>query len=269
MTPTLLNTRPQGQTDSLNRALAHAGMDYVTAPMMAIAGLSLPDQAKSQLLAADKLVFVSRNAVEQLADSWAQQFGRKLAPDTDMKPGAVCFAIGAATQAALLAQGWPTASLQHNEFVSEALLARDDWQDLHGQNVLLIKGEGGREALLSGLQKAGADVAAWPLYRRTLPDYRPDVWQSIWQSWRDSTFPVLLVSSWQSFTHLQQLLTRWGNKNDQAWLFQQAAIVFSERIAQKLREQGWQGLCCHVRPQSQTGIIHALTQCASKKRQTS
>lgn len=260
MTPTLLNTRPEGQTQALSKALAAAGFGSVDCPVMAIEALDLPDRAVETLARADKLVFVSRNAVQQLASAWQARTGRALNPGQDMKPGALCFAIGEATQQALLAQGWPTADLEHDNFVSEALLARKDWQDLRGQTVLLIKGEGGRHALIEGLSAAGAEVEPWPLYRRVLPDYTRQQWQTAWQAWAESDCPVVLISSWQGFEHLQALVDRFGHENDQAWLFQQPAMVFSERIAQGLSEQGWQGPCRVVRPQSQAGIIQALKQ---------
>jgi uroporphyrinogen-III synthase/uroporphyrinogen III methyltransferase/synthase len=264
MTPTLLNTRPQGQTQALSQALAVAGFGSVDCPVMAIEALGLPNRAVETLVRADKLVFVSRNAVQKLAQAWQALMGRPLTPAQDMKRDARCFAIGAATQQALEAQGWPTASLEHEDFVSEALLARTDWQDLHGQTVLLIKGEGGRLALIEGLRAAGADVESWPVYRRALPDYTRQQWQNVWQDWAQSDWPTVLISSWQGFEHLQALVERFGHKNDQAWLFQQPAIVFSERIAQGLSEQGWRGPCRVVRPQSQGGIIQTLKQWATE-----
>ncbi|KUJ71266.1 uroporphyrinogen-III synthase [Thiomicrospira sp. WB1] len=264
MTPTLLNTRPAGQAPALTQALEAAGFDSVECPVMAIEGVSLPETAVTELAQADKLVFVSRNAVEQLAIAWRALTGRELTPERDMKPGAQCFAIGAATQASLQAQGWPTAELAHEEFVSEALLARDDWQNLQGQQVVLVKGEGGRQALVEGLASAGATTTAWPVYRRRLAHWTAQAWQACWQSWSHARRPVVLISSWQGFEHLCTLVQRFGNQNDQAWLFQQAAIVFSDRIAQGLQQAGWQGPCRVARPQSQRGIIDALTQFQSE-----
>ena len=177
MTPTLLNTRPLAQAPALTQSVEATGYAVVECPLIVIEGVPLDLEAVSQLAEADKLVFVSRNAVVQLDHAWRALMGRPLAPVRDLKPGAQCFAIGAATQSCLQSLGWPTAKLAHDDFVSEALLARDDWQDLSGERVLLVKGEGGRQALHQGLQAAGADVTSWAVYRRALPEMSQTQWQ--------------------------------------------------------------------------------------------
>ncbi|KUJ74267.1 hypothetical protein AVO42_02300 [Thiomicrospira sp. XS5] len=254
---TLLNTRPEHQAAHLTRLAESVGATVLTCPSIEIETLSLPAEAVTRFQRFDKIVFVSRNAVAVLNDLF-QAVGQASPPFGE---SAQCFAIGQATQQALQAQGWPLAALDIDRFVSEDLLATEALQDLQGQRCLIVKGEGGRPTLKAGLENAGADVEEWLIYRRRPAALCAQAW-SIFQS---AAHPVVLASSLQAWSNLVAMVTETDSrethpKNAQAWLFLQDIIVFSERIENAIREQGWRGRIFVVPQQSDDGVLSALKQ---------
>lgn len=256
---TLFNTRPQHQAAHLTRLAEHAGVEVLACPTIEIEPQALPESAATCFKRFDKIVFVSRNAVSVLQ----QLFQTKGLASPPFGESAQCFAIGQATQQALQAQGWPLASLDIKRFVSEDLLATEALQDLQGQRCLIVKGEGGRPTLKAGLEKAGADVEEWLIYRR-----RPAaLCAQAWSKFQSAAHPVVLASSLQAWSNLVVMVTETetdsretNSKNAQAWLFLQDIIVFSERIESAIREQGWRGRIFVVPQQSDDGVLSALKQ---------
>lgn len=245
---TLLNTRPRHQAAHLTHLAENIGVTVLTCPSIEIETLSLPAEAVTRFGRFDKIVFVSRNAVAVLNDLF-QAVGQASPPFGE---SARCFAIGQATQQALQAQGWPVASLDIDQFVSEDLLATQVLKDLQGQRCLIVKGEGGRPTLKAGLEKAGADVEEWLIYRRRAAA----LCAQAWSKFQSAAHPVVLASSLQAWSNLVAMMS----ESAQAWLFLQDIIVFSERIEQAIREQGWRGRIFVVPQQSDDGVLSALKQ---------
>lgn len=153
----VLVTRPEQQADGLCRLFQSRGASVYRLPAMTI----VEHPQRRQALAAqrdqpdpDLIIFTSANAVRFGEPVLAQRRDLALA------------AIGPATARALNQAGYRVAVLPEAGFDSEALLAMPRLANLSGMQVLLVKGEGGREVLRQELQARGATVRTLAVYQR-------------------------------------------------------------------------------------------------------
>lgn len=174
--PRVLVTRPQPQADEWVARLQALGLDAVALPLLGIAGPADPapvHDAWRRLAApgaADRpavVMFVSPSAVERFF---------ALRPAGARWPAAVIAAgTGPGTRQALLGAGVPEAAVltppeAAGQFDSEAL-----WAVLRERlpapdaEVLIVRGEGGRDWLAGTLRQHGAQVHFVEAYRRTVP----------------------------------------------------------------------------------------------------
>ena len=160
--PRVLVTRPGGQCDALCDALADAGFDARAVPVIDIVPVHDPAglrDAFAQLDDTQLLIFISRNAVTHALASL---------PDPDRLRARVA-AVGPATARALIDAKWRCDVAPEAGFTSEALLAHPALQDVAGQRVLIVRGEGGRPLLGDTLRQRGAQVHYAEVYRRDIP----------------------------------------------------------------------------------------------------
>lgn len=158
----VLVTRPAQQAGALCDLIESAGGHCLRQPLFSIEPAADPAalrQAMTRAEDADWLIFTSANAVEQ---AWA------VAPD--WRPRGRLAAIGQATAAALRDQSCLADDreviLPESDFRSEGLLALPAMQDLDGQRVALVTGEGGRGALAEAILARGGQVERLAVYRR-------------------------------------------------------------------------------------------------------
>jgi uroporphyrinogen-III synthase len=161
-------TRPRSAGEPLAAALSREGARTWLFPALAIEDVE-PDAALRDLLAGigrfDLAIFVSANAVEKgLAAT------RRFAP---WPPAIRTAAIGEATAQALRNSGIPDAISPPERHDSEGLLALAQLRDVRGQNIIIFRGEGGRERLKEVLEERGARVTYAQCYRRMRPDTDP------------------------------------------------------------------------------------------------
>ena len=160
-------TRPAAQAMPWVNALQALGLDAVALPLIGIAPPDdvAPVHAAWRGLAAMRLVmFVSANAVDHF-------FAAR--PAGVQWPAAVAAgSTGPGTSAALRAAGVqvieePAAdALQFDTEALWALLAKQRWQ---GEQVLVVRGEDGRDWLAATLRQHGAAVQFVAAYRRVAP----------------------------------------------------------------------------------------------------
>lgn len=239
---TLLNTRPEKQAQALQKMLDEAGIENVTCPLLRIEWLALSQSQLVSLQAFDLCIFISVNAVEGLAKQSGSALKALSIP---------CMAVGAKTAQAIKEQGWNLVESELQQYDSEHLLNTQRLKQVQGQRILLVSGEGGRDLLLKTLENRGAKIENWAVYKRL-----PEVLDS--QTWlKFSGFQrlIVLLTSVESFISLREQKVF---KKHQQWLFKQSALVFSERIAEFMRKQGWQGPLHVVSIQSNQGILKAL-----------
>ena len=212
-------TRPAAQADTLCRLLSARGADVRRLPLQTIEPVRQP-QLVARLLAEQReaaaWIFTSVNAVRFAA-----------ALDAGLWPP--CIAVGAATAASLEARG-QVAAVPASAFTSEGVLDLPQLQQVRGQRLLIVTGEGGRDELRAGLQARGAEVLRAEVYRRvTLPHPSEAVAQAL------SGAHAVLVTSGEALTRLQQLVTDAGRPR----LLRLQLVVPSQRVVELARQLGF------------------------------
>lgn len=160
-------TRPRTQADTLVAELRAGGIDAVALPLIDIAPAPDPQavrQAWSRLPACALAMFVSANAV--------QHFMRLRPARMSWPAGVLAGSTGPGTTAALREAGVPpqlSIEPEGEAFDSEALWQRLRSRDWAGREVLVVRGEGGRDWLAEQLGAAGATVRFVAAYERRPP----------------------------------------------------------------------------------------------------
>lgn len=161
-------TRPRSAGEPLAAALTREGARTWLFPALAIEDVE-PTEGLRTLLSGisrfDMAIFVSANAVEK-----GLAMARRFAP----WPGSIgVAAIGQATAQALRNSGLANVISPPDRHDSEGLLALAQLQDVRGRNIIVFRGEGGRERLKESLEERGAAVTYAECYRRVRPDADP------------------------------------------------------------------------------------------------
>ena len=191
----------------------------------------------ARLEVADIAIFVSTNAVNAVREHLPQGL-----------PGALRIAaVGGSTAASLARQGVQVDLVPAEGSSSEALLALPGLQELAGQHVLVLKGEGGRTLIEKTLTERGANVSAAPLYRRrcaAADGTRLDGWREVLQ--------ILTAASNESVDCLYHTAAA-----VRPWIMQLPLVVLSERNATHARELGFADVLVASEP-SMAGLVAAL-----------
>ena len=236
----VLVTRPAQQATQWVNRFRGLGIDAEALPLIEIQ--PAPEsaavvQAWSRLARTRLVVFVSSNAVLHF-------FGVKPAGTAWPKSLEVA-STGPGTTCALLAQGMAAACITEPaadspQFDSESLWQRLEGKDWRGAEVLIVRGEGGREWLAQQLQSLGATVNVVSAYRRAAPSFTPSQMALLARALAEPQMHLWLFSSSEAVSHLAQTL---GNANlAPAW-----AIATHPRIAERAREVGF-GNVLNTRP---------------------
>lgn len=161
-------TRPRAAAEQLRAALTGAGARVLVFPALEIEE-SAPSPALQSLLGElerfDLAIFVSANAVEKGLAA-VRRFGAWPA-------SLEVAAIGEATAQALRNSGFATAISPPERHDSEALASLERLQAVGGEEIVIFRGEGGREHLKNVLEERGARVAYAECYRRVRPRSDP------------------------------------------------------------------------------------------------
>jgi uroporphyrinogen-III synthase len=191
----ILVTRPQSQAAPLCRAIRDAGGEPILFPVLRIVPVSDAEAAAAAdaLPEPDLAVFVSRNAVE---------FGLRLLGETDARLAAV----GPATAAALEARGAHANVVPQGGADSEHLLAEPLLADVAGRNVVIVRGENGRELLADTLRSRGATVHYLPVYRRERDQRSAEEVAAVAGALERGDIEFVITLSVETFRYLVSLL---------------------------------------------------------------
>ena len=237
---TVVLTRPQADSERLSEALQNEGFQTRVMPIITIEAIPTAEQAPAPSLSDDALcIFISANAVR----FGLPQLGSALARDSDL----TVIAVGNKTRTTLVAEGIQAQVPVRAD--SEGLLAMPALSAPDSRDVVIVKGEGGRELLASELTGRGARVTEWACYRRCWPEV--DVSGLI----EISAGLIFQASSGEMVSRLSELLAGGG----QADLFQSSIIVPSDRVARLATEIGW-GQVIRAEDASDDAFIRALKQ---------
>lgn len=279
--PTVVVTRPAGQSRQLTEALQAAGLDVLGFPLLAI-GPAVDDTplraALARLSDYALAVFVSPNAVSFALEALAQI--QNTAGPAQWPAGVAVAVVGPSSVAALAergiaapthrviapagaqgTQGDADAAGDAPRFDSEAL-----WSELDtapgaftGRSVLIIRGNGGRDWLGDRLREAGATVDAVEAYSRTLPEPTGMQWQAVRDSLRPGAPPsAWLLTSSEAVRNLDALARLQLSPQEHERLKQMQCIAPHARIAAQAQALGF----AHVLPAApgDAGLLAACTQ---------
>lgn len=236
----LLVTRPAAQAaDWVARLQAH-GIEARALPLI---GIGPPRDAEPVHAAWRRLphcrlvVFVSPNAAEQFF---------ALRPDGIVWPGGVqAGSPGPGTTRCLRALGVPAEAIVEPaadapQFDSEALWARLATQDWRGAEVLVVRGEGGREWLADTLRAHGAQIGFVAAYTRGAPQLDAAAQALLADAIAQPRAHLWFFSSSEAIDHLGALApqARWAAAR---------ALATHPRIAARARAAGF-GLVHECRP---------------------
>ena len=214
----VLVTRPQAQGLFLCQQIKRAGglpWSFPTLEIQPLADTSQLLSVMSSLASVDKVVFVTANAVRQVAPVW------------DHSSAVQTMAIGEATARMMRECDLPIHQVPEHTFSSEGLLALPDMQQVSGQKIVLLAGEGGRRLMADTLTARGAEVVEVPVYRRTCPDLSPQTVQVFWQQ---TGHQIMVSISVQSLLNLHELA---GSQ-----IFSIPLLVVSQRMAAAAKALG-------------------------------
>lgn len=241
-------TRPAAQADGLCQKLELEGYHVLPFPVMEIQppdNLQRLHDSLARLDDFDLLIFISANAV-----NWCLQYHATF--DTGQWPASLSIAaIGEATAKAVSNQGLQVTLQAPRPYNSEALLAMAEMQSLHGQRILICRGQDGREYLAQTLRQRGAQVEYADCYQRSLPDSDSIPLVAAWQAGRELMF---VVTSNEGLLNLYHMLAETNRKK----LLASPIVVLSERALEKARSLGFTQTPVVASVASDDGILQAI-----------
>jgi uroporphyrinogen-III synthase len=181
----VLNTRPAHQQAGLKSLLEAQGAKVIAFPAIEIIDAAITEfhrSLKQNIEHYHIAIFVSRNAVDgafHYLDAYGLPVDLQLAVIGDGSYRALSDRIKDVDSR--LIRGRP--------FNSEGLLATRELQQVTGKNILIFRGQQGRNLLGDELRARGATVSYCEVYRRRLPDYDADQFARL----TSDRFPTLAV----------------------------------------------------------------------------
>ncbi len=235
----VLVTRPAHQAETLCQVIERHGGIPVRFPTIEIVGLENQISATNLTEKLSKfrwLIFTSANAVNfalKANDGKIREFS-----ETGIA------AIGKATAKALESVGMKVGLLPDIGFDSEALLAMPQMQYVKGQSILIIRGQGGREELASGLRNRGATVEYLDVYKRIMPQQETS---QVSRLLENNELAAVVVTSGEALVNLITML----GINFQYRLKAVQLVVISDRIRRLAENIGFLRIAVTENPSDQ------------------
>lgn len=212
-----LVTRPMEQAEPLAEAIrAHQGYAGIL-PMLVIQPLTETPFMRDTILSLDqyeKVIVTSHHGaaygLEKIDNYWPQLPVRQ-----------TWFAIGRKTAKTLSCFDVSPQS-PGDSASSEGLLALESLNNVSGQRILIIKGEGGLTLLEDTLSERGASVSTLAVYCRQCPDY-PE--HTLENCLKDDVINTILCASGETLSNLMTLAGKTPLKHYDL-------VVPSERVAE-------------------------------------
>ncbi len=217
----ILLTRPLEKSQQLAKTLQPLAAHIEITPLFAYqAGEQLAQlQQQIQNQNPQTIIFISQAAVEYALTAISV---------ATLKLSATIIAVGNATAQALVNAGISNVVIPQ-QHTSEGILALAQLQNINNDNILIIRGNGGRELLKQQLQHRGAKVVYNEVYQRTWLQLNAP--QTI-EKWHKAKINCIVITSNELLVRLLKLTT------NAAWLKQCLWIVASARIAKQAKDFG-------------------------------
>ncbi|MBU2972243.1 uroporphyrinogen-III synthase [Pseudoalteromonas sp. C2R02] len=214
--PVFLITRPENKNESLIKSIEEKGYEAFSFPLLNLQTLDVTSSQLSPLIDADKLIFISQDAVKLLA---------ALSPE--ISPNTTFFAVGDKT-AQTISELFNKKAIVPKQQDSEGLLALKQLQQVDSQSIVLAKGKGGRPLIAQTLNKRGARLNAINLYLREKTDGKVSDW---FQKWQHQKIDSIVLTSNAAVDVIFNDLTVKGID----WLQTCQFYVVSDRTAQYIK----------------------------------
>jgi uroporphyrinogen-III synthase len=250
----ILNTRPAHQQGGLKALLEAQGAAVIAFPVIEIVDcevrpihLGLAQQIEHY----DIALFVSRNAVDG-----AFRFLQAEKLPTDLQLGV----IGEATRQALneRVRDLDRRLIRSHPYDSEGLLNASALQQVQGKNILVFRGQQGRNLLGDELSARGATVSFCEVYHRMIPDYEASYFDRL----SAQRFPTLGVfTSIEGMYNALSLIT--GKSRDK--LLEIPWLLISERMRESAVELGHNASIIIAKNASDEGIQQAISEWAGEQ----
>ncbi|MBI5891993.1 MAG: uroporphyrinogen-III synthase [Nitrosomonadales bacterium] len=241
-------TRPRGQAAGLVQRIEQLGGKPLLFPLLEIDAVrddQLLRKQLAQLKQADLAIFISSNAV---------RYGMAaIRAAGDLPATLVLAAVGQGSATALRALGIERIIVPAERFDSEGLLALPELQDVAGKQVMIFRGDGGRELLGDTLKARGAQVEYVTCYLRSKPELDAETMLG-------SSPDAIAVTSSEALGYLWEMLDTTQRKRVGAI----PLFVPHARIAEAARQQGWQQVV--VTDSGDDGMLSGLIAWANTKR---
>ena len=242
----VLVTRPAHQAGALIQLIEAAGGRVWHFPMVEIAGLDDPGRLTAlidRIEQFDFAIFISPNAVRH---------GLALVGARRAWPARVRIAgVGPGTAQALAEAGHADVIMPRTRFSSEGLLEREEFNQVDGKNIVIFRGDGGRELLATVLRERGARVEYAECYRRARPAVDDTALRRLW------TDRHVHVATAASPDALRNLVAAAG-PDGRAAVLATPLVVVSPRLAEIARELGFAGPIQIARDAGDASIVEAV-----------
>jgi len=244
----VLVTRPEHQADELCNRIEALGGTSIRFPVLQIDDIKDQTQLNEQIDRLDMFdiaIFISPNAVNkavnliQARKKWPQ--GTKIA------------AVGKSSAKALDSLGLIADIFPSRRFNSEALLSLEEMQEMKGKNIIIFRGDGGRELLAETLKARGANVEYAECYKRSKPE--ADI-SALLRHWARGEINITVTTSNDSLHNLYDMVGQLGRQ----WLIKTPMIVVSERGAELATQLGFKIQPIISSQASDEAIIDALVE---------
>jgi len=253
----VLVTRPAAQAKTLCRLIREQDGEAIELPAIDIRppeNTADVEERLARIETYDLGIFVSRNAV-----IWT----KKLLGDNRYLLGEIpLLAIGEGTANELSRAGFDNVEHVAGRSDSEALLQLPVLQEksVRDKNILVFRGEDGREVLTETLRKRGASVDYAEVYRRVVPVYSA---AEINRAFGPKAPDIVVVTSSEGLKNLLGMLSsEWRER-----LLKSQLVTIGDRIAELTREEGFQNTPVVAEHATDEGLLAAILEIAgdSKK----
>lgn len=222
-------TRPQSDAEQMAEQVSALGITPWVLPLLEIIPYLADNSAQSQLDQANSVIVTSRYAI-----------AGALAQELSLPKQAQWFAIGQATAMALSFLNTPVICPEQQD--SEGLLLLSELSAVQGQQMVILKGVGGRPTLSQQLQQRGAMVTELALYQRQCTAPSSDQIDAYLHA---NGKHLIALASGETLTCLLKTLTP---SQKTRLLAHTHLAVMSKRIAQQAEQAGWHSNSIHIAP---------------------
>lgn len=235
---TIVVTRPAHQAGPLCRLIEAQGGKAISFPSLEIEGSNQPQPLLQRLEQFDMAIFISANAVEHALPLISKPMSSHI----------TLAAVGKRTATLLQQLSGKPILTPNNGADSEALLAMPELQQVKGWNILIVRGEGGRELLAEALIERGAKIEYAEVYRRVRPNCDLAALQS------QNRTDLMTATSNESLQNLYDMAT----ESQRDWLLQLPLVVIGQRGAELAQRLGFRHPAIVATEASDAGLLQAM-----------